>query len=78
MAFTFYNQPDAMDCGPASLRIITRYYGKNYRLDYFRQYSGIEKEGVSLLVIPITISFHSMSSTADLLTPLIPAGQQMK
>ena len=28
--FPSYLQPDSMDCGPACLRIISKFYGKNY------------------------------------------------
>ena len=37
-----------MDCGPTSLRIVARYYGKNYSLQYLREHSYIDREGVSL------------------------------
>jgi ATP-binding cassette subfamily B protein len=30
--FPFYRQFDAMDCGPACLRLITRYHGKTIPL----------------------------------------------
>jgi ATP-binding cassette, subfamily B, bacterial len=47
--FPFYQQPDAMDCGPTCLRMIARYYGKTYSLQTLRQKSFITREGVSLL-----------------------------
>lgn len=37
-----------MDCGPASLKIICRYYGKNFSMKYLRDECHITKEGVSL------------------------------
>lgn len=40
-----------MDCGPACLRMISRYYGKHFSLDTLRQKSSFSKEGVSLLGI---------------------------
>lgn len=49
--FPFYRQLDAMDCGPACLRMIAKYYGRHYRLETLRQKSGISREGVSLLGI---------------------------
>lgn len=49
--FPFVRQPDSMDCGPACLSMITKYYGKEYSLDYLRQNSFIGKDGVSLLGI---------------------------
>ncbi|MDD2526314.1 MAG: cysteine peptidase family C39 domain-containing protein, partial [Bacteroidales bacterium] len=29
-SFPFYQQLDAMDCGPSCLRMIAKYYGKSY------------------------------------------------
>lgn len=40
-----------MDCGPTCLKIIAKYYGKNYSLDELRQKSFITRQGVSLLGI---------------------------
>jgi ATP-binding cassette subfamily B protein len=42
---------DAKDCGPACLKIIAKYYGKYYSLQYLRDLCGITREGVSLLDI---------------------------
>ncbi|MDR0566401.1 MAG: peptidase domain-containing ABC transporter [Prevotellaceae bacterium] len=44
-------QLDAKDCGPACLKIIAKYYGKYYSLQYLRDLCGITREGVSLLDI---------------------------
>lgn len=44
-------QMDSQDCGPASLKIIAKYFGKFYSLQYLRDRCGITKEGVSLLDI---------------------------
>ena len=43
-----YFQLDAMDCGPTCLRMIARYYGKNYSLQTLRERSFITREGVSM------------------------------
>lgn len=51
MAFPYYKQFDAMDCGPACLRMVTRFYGKNYSLQSLREKSYITREGVSILGI---------------------------
>jgi ATP-binding cassette, subfamily B, bacterial len=40
-----------MDCGPTCLRMIARYYGKNYSLQFLRSRSYITKSGVSMLGI---------------------------
>lgn len=42
---------DAKDCGPACLKIITKYYGKYYSLQYLRDLCGITREGISFLDI---------------------------
>ena len=49
--FPNYKQLDAMDCGPASLKIIARHYGKNFSMKYLRDLCNSTKEGVSLLDI---------------------------
>ncbi len=40
-----------MDCGPASLCMIAKYYGKDYALEGLRQQCFIGRDGVSLLGI---------------------------
>ncbi len=47
--FPHYTQLDAMDCGPASLKIVAKYYGKNISMKYIRDLCSSNKEGVSLL-----------------------------
>lgn len=37
----------AMDCGPASLKMIAAYYGKEYSIQTLRDYCHITREGVS-------------------------------
>lgn len=51
MSFPFFHQHDAMDCGPACLRMIAKYYGRHYTLEGLRQRCHISREGVSLLGI---------------------------
>jgi ATP-binding cassette, subfamily B, bacterial len=50
-AFPFYEQLDAMDCGPTCLRMIAKYYGKSYSLQTLRTKSHLSKTGVNLLGI---------------------------
>lgn len=45
--FHLYTQLDAMDCGPSCLRMIAKYYGKNYSLQSLRARSFISRNGVS-------------------------------
>lgn len=42
-------QMDSQDCGPASLKIIAKHFGRYYSLQYLRDKCGLTKEGVSLL-----------------------------
>ncbi len=46
--FPFYRQFDSMDCRPTCLRMIAKYYGVNYSLQYLREKSYLDREGVSL------------------------------
>ena len=37
MKITYFPQYDKMDCGPACLRMISKYYGKYYSLQTLRK-----------------------------------------
>ena len=50
-SFPLIHQPDAMDCGPACLGMIAKYYGKDYDISRLRNTSHISREGVSMLGI---------------------------
>lgn len=57
-------QMDSHDCGPASLKMVAKYYGKYYSLQYLRDKCGITKQGVSLLDISHgaeSIGLHSLA-----------------
>jgi len=47
-SFPMDRQFDMMDCGPACLKIVAKYYGKYYSLPYLRDLCGNTREGVSL------------------------------
>jgi ATP-binding cassette subfamily B protein len=49
MSFPFVKQTDIMDCGPACLKMVAGYYGKNFSLEFLRKRCYITKEGVSFL-----------------------------
>ncbi len=49
--FPFFQQRDAMDCGPTCLMMIAAFHGKRYPLPYLRELCHISKEGVSALGI---------------------------
>ncbi|MBV8254760.1 MAG: peptidase domain-containing ABC transporter [Chitinophaga sp.] len=42
-------QHDSMDCAPSCLKMVAAYHGKEYDLEYLRQISFLNREGVSLL-----------------------------
>lgn len=46
--FVFFKQLNSMDCGPTCLRMIAKFYGKNYTSDFIRKTTGYGKVGVSL------------------------------
>ncbi|MFV0266343.1 MAG: peptidase domain-containing ABC transporter [Draconibacterium sp.] len=49
--FPYFSQLDTMDCGSTCLRMVAKYYGKNYSLQYLRSRSYLTREGVSMLGI---------------------------
>ncbi|MCU0472876.1 MAG: peptidase domain-containing ABC transporter [Bacteroidales bacterium] len=49
MPFPFVKQPDAMDCGPACLKMVAGFYKKNFSLETIRRKCFITREGVSFL-----------------------------
>jgi ATP-binding cassette subfamily B protein len=49
MSFPFVKQPDAMDCGPACLKMVAAFYKRNFSLDTLRKKCYITREGVSFL-----------------------------
>ena len=49
MSFPFVKQPDAMDCGPACLKMVAGFYKMNFSLDSIRKKCYITREGVSFL-----------------------------
>jgi ATP-binding cassette subfamily B protein len=49
MSFPFVKQPDAMDCGPACLKMVAAFYKKSFSLESVRKRCFITREGVSFL-----------------------------
>ncbi len=76
-----------MDCGPTCLRMIAKFHGKEYPIDFLRQKSNITRTGVSLAGISEAaedIGFHTMAVSLDFDTleseaplPLIAHWRQM-
>ncbi len=61
---TLYNQHDCMDCGPACLRMIAKYYGKSLTLQFLRERCYIDREGVSLKGISEAAEYIGLRSLA--------------
>lgn len=47
--FPHYHQPDAKDCGPTCLKIISKHFGRDLNLSFIRQVSETNRGGSSLL-----------------------------
>lgn len=63
MPFPFYHQHDAMDCGPACLRMVAAHHGRHFNLQTLSRESHLDREGVSLAGISKaaeTIGFRTM------------------
>ncbi len=50
-SYPFYKQLDSMDCGATCLRMVARHYGRFYSLEYLRDITYVDRQGVSLLGI---------------------------
>lgn len=68
MAFSYYKQFDAMDCGPSCLRMITKHYKKNYNLQTLRNKAEVSKVGVSLLGIAQAAEYIGFRTLAAKIT----------
>lgn len=84
--FPAFRQLDRMDCGPTCLRMIAAHYGRNYPLQFLREHSYLDREGVSmrgiveaaeqigLRTLAVKIPFTSDSEEeADLFEAPLPA-----
>ncbi len=66
--FPFYRQLDQMDCGPTCLRMVSKYYGKSYSVDFLRKKANITREGVSMSGIAEAaeaIGYHTLAVSLD-------------
>lgn len=75
--FPCERQLDKMDCGPACLKIIAKYYGRYYSLQYLRDRCGISREGVSFRDLSyaaesIGLRTLSFKATVDELRDKVP------
>jgi ATP-binding cassette, subfamily B, bacterial len=68
-SFPFEHQLDTMDCGPACLKMIAKYFGKYYSLQHLRDLCGITREGVSFLDLSYgaeKIGLHTLAIKTDI------------
>jgi ATP-binding cassette, subfamily B, bacterial len=66
--FPFYKQLDSKDCGPSCIRMIARFYGKEFTLQSLRKMGNMSREGVSLTGISNiaeSIGFTSLAVKVD-------------
>ncbi len=76
-SFPIDRQMDSQDCGPACLKMIAKYFGRFYSLQYLRDKCSIGKNGVSLLDLSNgaeAIGLHSLALkiTIDQLLEEVP------
>lgn len=75
--FPVYKQLDEMDCGPTCLRMVAKYHGQAYSIEYLREKSNITRAGASLGGLAeaaegIGFSTLALHSTLDMLRQDIP------
>ena len=73
--FPHFRQLDMMDCGPTCLRMIAKHYGKSYSIQYLRENSYVDREGVSLRGI-VEAAEHIGMRTLALKLPLEGKGEE--
>jgi ATP-binding cassette, subfamily B, bacterial len=64
LSFPFYQQRDAMDCGPTCLMMIAAAHGRKYTLPFLRERSYLSREGVSaqgIMEAAESIGFRTMT-----------------
>lgn len=66
--FPFHQQPDHKSCGPACLRMISKYYGRTVTLDKLQRFSETTREGSSLKNLANAaekVGFHTLGVKID-------------
>lgn len=66
--FPFTRQFDQMDCGPACVSMLAKYYGKNLPLSYLRSLAQLNRGGVSVAGIRDALGIIGMESATFELT----------
>ena len=68
-SFPLERQLEKMDCGAACLKMVARYYGKYYSVQYLRELCGTNRDGISVYDMSHgaeAIGFRTHSFTADM------------
>ncbi|MBL4648927.1 MAG: peptidase domain-containing ABC transporter, partial [Aureispira sp.] len=74
--FPVYKQTDRFDCGPTCLRMLAKFYGKNFSMEYLRYQCKISPDGVSaknLIAAGEHLGFHIVPALIDYETLAIEA-----
>jgi ATP-binding cassette subfamily B protein len=77
-SFPFYRQMDQFECGPACLKMISKFYGRNFSLEHLRDVCNITPDGITIKAlmngaetlgfqtVPASINFQVLSEQAPL------------
>lgn len=68
MRLIFTYQHDQMDCGPACLKMIASYHGKNLAIGFLRDHAYLTREGVSMLGISQAANYIGLQALSAKLT----------
>ena len=81
MGFPFFKQKELMDCGPTCIKMILKYYGFDFNIEYFKNKSNLDISGLSIYNLvdtsnkiglkTITISINDIQEIRDTPTPCI-------
>ena len=69
MKFPYFKQLDSFDCGPACLRMISAFHGKQYSSFFLREKTSITRQGVNLINLSEAaedIGFKTLSISPDI------------
>ncbi|MGD1846881.1 MAG: peptidase domain-containing ABC transporter [Salibacteraceae bacterium] len=75
--FPFFQQADSMDCGPTCLRMVAKYHGRAYSLQFLREKCYIDRAGVSLKGISEAAEYIGLRTLAVKLS-LEPEGRNIE
>ena len=74
--FPVFKQTDRFDCGPTCLRMLTKFYGRNYSMEHLRYKCKIGPDGVAarnLIAAGEDLGFHMVPALIDFETLAVEA-----